>query len=93
MVNKKLLVSMIAEETGFTKKESRVVLESIVASIREALQAGEKVTISGFGTFKVKETSARIARNPRTGESVAVPAGKKPVFVASKTLKEVVKPD
>ncbi len=89
--NKNALVAMIATETGFTKKDSRIALEAVITSIGTALANGEKVTLSGFGTFQVKDTNARMARNPKTGEAVSVPAGKKPVFNFSKVIKEVVK--
>ncbi|MBW3019936.1 HU family DNA-binding protein [Candidatus Woesearchaeota archaeon] len=91
MVNKKELINMMAEQTGFTKKNSGIALEALISSIESALVDGENVTISGFGTFKVRETKAREARNPKTGEKVNVPAGKKPVFTFSKVIKESLK--
>jgi DNA-binding protein HU-beta len=88
--NKENLVASIASLTGFTKKDSKIALEAVISSIQTALANGEKVTLSGFGTFKVRATNARTARNPRTGEPVAVPAGVKPVFTFSKSVKEEV---
>lgn len=88
---KKELVDMIAEKSGLTKKNSEIALNAFVASVEEALTNGESVKLSGFGSFEVRETAERNSRNPKTGEAIVVPAGKKPVFKMSKTLKTLVK--
>ena len=60
------------------------------SSIEEALVAGEKIQLIGFGTFEVKERAARTGRNPQTGKAIKIPASKNPVFKAGKTLKDAV---
>jgi len=81
------LVELIAQETGVSKKDTGVVVNLIMENIGKALVAGDKVEVRGFGSFKVKSRNARQARNPRTGESVAVPAKRVPYFKASNELK------
>ena len=76
------LVEMIAAETGISKKDT-----GILENIGRALVSSDKVELRGFGSFKVKQRRSRLARNPRTGESVGVPAKKVPYFKASNELK------
>lgn len=84
------LVQVIHEKTNCTKKDAERVLTGVFAAITDALAAGDKVTISGFGAFEVRQRNAKECKNPRTGEPVQVPASKAPVFKASKNLKETV---
>ena len=84
------LVEAIALGTGLSKKDTGVVVDLILANIGQALCDGDKVELRGFGSFKVKERRSRKARNPRTGESVEVPAKIVPYFKASNELKELV---
>ena len=86
-VTKKDIVEEISQRTGLTQVDTKIVVESFLDSISKALSSGSNIEIRGFGRFKVKEKKARMARNPRTGESVEVIAGLKPVFEASKELK------
>jgi integration host factor subunit beta len=81
------LVEMIALETGVSKKDTGVIVNLIMDNIGDTLCKGGKVELRGFGSFKVKERRARLARNPRTGDSVDVPAKKVPFFKASNDLK------
>ncbi len=81
------LVELIALETGVSKKDTGVIVNLIMENIGETLCKGGKVELRGFGSFKVKERRARLARNPRTGDSVDVPAKKVPFFKASNDLK------
>jgi integration host factor beta subunit len=81
------LVEMIAESTGVSKKDTGVIVNMILDNIGGALVAGDKVELRGFGSFKVKNRRARQARNPRTGDSVTVPAKQVPYFKASNDLK------
>ncbi len=81
------LVELIAQETGVSKKDTGVVVNLIMENIGKALMAGDKVEVRGFGSFKVKSRNARLARNPRTGESVSVPSKRVPYFKASSELK------
>ena len=84
------LISAIANETGFSKKDSETALGSILGSITNSLQNGNEVRLVGFGTFKVSDRAARTGRNPRTGESIQIKASKVPTFKAGKELKEAV---
>jgi integration host factor subunit beta len=81
------LVEIISEETGVNKKDTGIIVNLIMENIGQALVNGDKVELRGFGSFKVKTRRSRLARNPRTGESVDVPAKKVPFFKASNDLK------
>jgi len=81
------LVEIISQETGVSKKDTGVVVNLIMDNISQALVQGDKVELRGFGSFKVKTRRSRLARNPRTGESVDVPAKRVPFFKASNDLK------
>ena len=89
-MNKTELVAAVAEKTGLTKKDAERVVNATMDTITQSLCKGEKVQISGFGIFEVKEREARVGRNPRTKEAIEIPASKVPAFKASKTLKDVV---
>lgn len=84
------LVDQIADRTGLTKKDVADTVDSFLEAVSQALQRGQHIEIRGFGTFKVKDRKSRLARNPRTGESVPVPPRRVPVFKVSKDLKEMV---
>ena len=83
-------LSALAEKTGSGKKDAEKALNAFVDVITEALAAGEKVQIVGFGSYEVKARPARTARNPRTGEEIKIEASKTPVFKAGKALKDIV---
>jgi len=85
------LVAKIAEKTNLTKKDAEIALKAITDAITEALIAGEKVALTGFGTFETRDRAAREGRNPRTGETINIPAQKTPAFKAGKALKDAVK--
>ena len=89
-MNKTELIAAITEKTGFTKKDAEKALNSVVEVITDSLTKGEKVQISGFGTFETKEREARIGRNPHTKEEIHIPATRVPGFKASKALKDIV---
>ncbi|MBN1981842.1 MAG: integration host factor subunit beta, partial [Chitinivibrionales bacterium] len=89
-VTKKDLVEKISEKTGLTQVDTKIVIESFLDSISKALQGGSNIEIRGFGRFKVKQKKARAARNPRTNEHIHVEAGFKPVFEASKELRNQI---
>ena len=74
-----------------TKKDASVAVECVLSSITKALEAGDSVSLIGFGTFKVAERKARQGRNPQTGEEMHIPARKVPKFTAGKALKDAVK--
>ncbi|PGC84499.1 HU family DNA-binding protein, partial [Bacillus toyonensis] len=80
-----------AQNAEISQKEATVVVQTVVESITNALAAGEKVQLIGFGTFEVRERAARTGRNPQTGEEMQIAASKVPAFKAGKELKEAVK--
>lgn len=84
------LITVVAEKTGASKKDSEKMLTAVIDSITEALAAGEKVSIVGFGSFEVKTRGARKGINPRTKKEITIEASKLPSFKAGKTLKEAV---
>ncbi|UCD15822.1 MAG: HU family DNA-binding protein [Candidatus Omnitrophota bacterium] len=88
-MNKAQLVEVVAQNTC-TKKEAQMAVESIWNAIKGSLKKKEDVTISGFGTFRVKVTKPRMGRNPKTGETIQIPSKKKIAFRASKDLKSVL---
>ena len=89
-MNKTELIAAVAEKTGLTKKDAERVINATFESVTASLVKGDKVQISGFGIFEVKAREARVGRNPRTKESIQIPATKLPAFKASKTLKDTV---
>ena len=89
-MNKKELISKVIEATDLTKKDATAAVDSVFAAIVEAVAAGEKVNIPGFGTFESKSRAARTGRNPRTKEAVEIPASTVPSFKAGKAFKEKV---
>jgi len=86
------LVANVAEKSGITKKDADKVLSSVFETIKQALVEGDKVQVIGFGTFEIRNRSARKGRNPQTGEEIDIPASKLPSFKAGKALKEAVNP-
>ena len=89
-MNKTELVAAVSEKTGLTKKDAERVVSATLETIAAELNKNEKVQISGFGIFEVKQRNARVGRNPRTKESVQIPASKVPTVKASKTLKDLI---
>lgn len=90
LMNKTELVAAVAEKAGMTKKDAERVVNATVDTIIQNLAKGDKVQISGFGMFEVKAREARVGRNPRTKETIQIPATRLPQFKASKTLKDAV---
>jgi len=93
-MNKAELADALAERTGIQRKDSRAAVEALFdpesGLIAQALQRGEKVSLTGFGTFEVRERKARTGRNPRTGGIIEVPATRAAAFRAGKGLKDGV---
>ena len=89
-MNKTELIAVAAQAVGMTKKDTERVLNAALDTITAALCNGDKVQLSGFGTFELKDREARVGRNPHTKESVEIPATTVPVFKASKVLKGTV---
>jgi DNA-binding protein HU-beta len=90
MVRKQDLVRSVAEETGQNESQATKAVNAVFSSIEKALASGDEVTISGFGSFKVVERSAREGRNPQTGQSITIAARKSPVFRPGTQLKRAV---
>ena len=84
------LINSIAEKANCTKKDAGVAFDAIIDSIQESLIKGEKVSITGFGTFEVRERGEKACINPRTKEKMICPPSKAPAFKAGKTLKDAV---
>ena len=89
-MNKTELIAAMAEKTGSTKKDAEATLNAMIASITEALVAGDKVQLIGFGTFETRDRAAREGRNPKTGKTMTIEASKTPKFKAGKALKDEV---
>ena len=87
-MNKKELVRTIANNAGITLKDASVALDSFVAAVTDGLKKGEKVQISGFGTFEIKTKPAREGINPRTGAKIKIAASKIPSFKFGKAYKD-----
>lgn len=90
-MTKNELIEKVAKKSSLTKRAGADAVNSTFNLIRDALIRGEKVVISGFGTFLVRSRAARRGRNPQTGEIIQIPAKKLPGFTAGKTLKRQIK--
>jgi len=90
-MNKASIVDAVHGVLGGTKVQAEQAVETMINSIIDSLKKGDEVSIAGLGIFSVKQRAAREARNPRTGESIKVPAMKVPKFRAAKALKDAVK--
>ena len=84
------LINVIAEKAGCTKKDAAAALEATVSSIQAATEKGDKVAITGFGTFEVRERGEKTCINPKTKAKIVCPPCKAPAFKAGKSLKEAV---
>ena len=89
-MNKDDLVAAIATSTGMSKTDGAHAVDAVIASISDALKSGNEVRLTGFGTFSVSHRKASEGRNPRTGETIQIPASKQPKFKAGKSLKEAL---
>lgn len=89
-MNKAELITAMAERAEISKKDAEMALKAFVEVTTEALTNDEKIQLVGFGTFEVSARAARTGRNPKTGESMEIPASKAPKFKAGKALKDSV---
>ena len=89
-MNKTELIAAVAEKAELSKKDADKAVAAVFAAIEDALKAGDKVQLIGFGTFEVKERAAREGRNPSTGETIKIAASKVPSFKAGAALKKSV---
>ena len=83
-------IAAVAAKTGLSKKDAEKAVAATIDAVTESLVKGEKVQVSGFGIFEVKTREARVGRNPRTKETIQIPATRLPQFKASKTLKDAI---
>jgi len=90
-MNKDALVAEIAAKNELSKKDVETVIDNMVEIVTKSLQGGNKVTLTGFGTFKVSKRAAREGINPQTKEKIQIPAMTVPKFTAGKALKEAVR--
>lgn len=89
-MNKTELIAQVAEKTGLSKKDTESIINAAVDTIAATMAQGDKVQLSGFGIFEVKDRQARVGRNPKTKEAIEIPASRQPVFKPSKALKDIV---
>jgi DNA-binding protein HU-beta len=89
-LNKNDLVAAVAAQTDLSKTDAAKAVDAVFDSITASLKKGDEVRLVGFGTFAVSERAASEGRNPRTGETIAIPASKQPKFKAGKGLKDAV---
>lgn len=89
-MNKTELINAVAERTDLSKKDADAAITAVFDAITDSLSRAEKVQLVGFGSFEVKTRAARTGRNPRTKETIEIPASKAPVFKAGRILKDAV---
>jgi DNA-binding protein HU-beta len=89
-MNKGDLIDAVAEKAGVTKKEADQILTALFETIQDAVAKGEKVTLVGFGTFEPRDRKEREGRNPKSGETIKIPATRVPAFSAGKLFKEKI---
>ena len=90
-MNRTELIDKVAKESALSKAVAEQVVNSVFSAIAEAMKSGDKVTLVGFGTFSVSERAAREGRNPKSGETITIPAKKVVKFKAGSKLTESVK--
>jgi len=91
ILTKKDLVELVSKKGNLTRKASKDAVGAFLNGIRDSLKRGEKVVITGFGTFSIRKRAARPGRNPKTGEKITITARKAPGFTPGKTLKKLVR--
>lgn len=89
-MNKTELIAEVAAKGDLSKKDAGKAVDAVFASITDALKAGDKVQVIGFGSFEVRKRAARMGRNPQTGKEIKIAASKVPAFKAGKALKDTV---
>ena len=85
------LVAYVAKKASLTSKAAKDAVNAVFGAVGDALKKGDKVVVTGFGTFMVRKRAARKGRNPQTGAEIQIPATKTPGFTAGKSLKRMVK--
>lgn len=89
-MNREELAARVAERAGVQRRVANQVMAAVFDAIGEALEANQKITIAGFGTFEVRERAGRVGRNPRTGEAIRIEARRVPTFTPGKGLRDRV---
>ncbi|MBO5034630.1 MAG: HU family DNA-binding protein [Oscillospiraceae bacterium] len=89
-MNKTELIAATAEKANLSKKDTEAAVNAVIDVITEALKKGDKVQLVGFGSFETRERAARVGRNPKTKETIKIPASKVPAFKAGKALKDTI---
>ena len=90
-MTKKDLIEIVAKKANLTNKAGRDAVQTMLNTIRDSLKRGEKVVLTGFGTFSIRSRQQRVGRNPKTGATITLSARKAPGFTAGKTLKKAVR--
>lgn len=90
-MTKKDLIEIIAKKANLTNKAARDAVQTMLNTVRDSLKRGEKVVLTGFGTFTVRKRAERIGRNPKTGEKITLAARKTPGFTPGKTFKKAIR--
>lgn len=90
MVKQDLVKSVASKIEGATQKDVAIVIDTVLETIKDSVASGEKINLVGFGSFEAVERAAREGRNPKTGESISIPASKAPKFKAGKNFKDMV---
>ncbi len=90
-MTKRDIIEVVAKKANLTSKASRDSVQAFLNAIRDSLKRGEKVVITGFGTFSIRKRAPRPGRNPKTGDKITIAARKAPGFTAGKTLKKAVR--
>lgn len=89
-MNKAELIAAVAAKAGISQKDAGIAVAAILDEIKDALKKGEKVQLVGFGSFEVRAKAARTGKNPRTGETIQIPASKAPAFKAGQAFKDYI---
>lgn len=90
-MTKRDIIDIVAKKANLTSKASRDSVQVFLNTIRDSLKRGEKVVITGFGTFSIRKRASRPGRNPKTGDKITIAARKAPGFTPGKTLKKAVR--
>lgn len=85
------LIEVVSKKASLTNKAAREAVQALLDSVRDSLKRGEKVVVTGFGTFSVRTRAARTGRNPQTGATIQISARKTPGFTAGKALKKAIR--
>ena len=89
-MNKTELIAATAEKANLSKKDTEAAINAVLDVITESLKKGDKVQLVGFGSFETRQRAARVGRNPKTKETIKIPASKVPAFKAGKALKDSI---